>query len=95
MNEAQDLSIEPRTPLTRRRKAPPDEKPDLPAAAEKANDLEALKKTVKDAANVSGGLWLSYLFVLFYIGVAAGAVTHADLFLLRPVKLPFLGSSCH
>ena len=91
MNEAQDLSIEPRRPPTRRRKAPPDEKPDLPAAAEKANDLEALKKTVKDAANVSGGLWLSYLFVLFYIGVAAGAVTHADLFLQRPVKLPFLG----
>ena len=90
MNEAQDLSIEPRRPPTRRRKAPPDEKPDLPAAAEKANDLEALKKTVKDAANVSGGLWLSYLFVLFYIGVAAGAVTHADLFLQRPVKLPFL-----
>ena len=91
MNEAQDVSIEPRRPPTRRRKAPPDEKPDLPAAAEKANDLEALKKTVKDAANVSGGLWLSYLFVLFYIGVAAGAVTHADLFLQRPVKLPFLG----
>ena len=90
MNEAQDLSIEPRRPPTRRRKAPPDEKPDLPAAAEKANDLEALKITVKDAANVSGGLWLSYLFVLFYIGVAAGAVTHADLFLQRPVKLPFL-----
>ena len=91
MNEAQDVSIEPRTPPTRRCKAPPDEKPDLPAAAEKANDLEALKKTVRDAANVSGGLWLSYLFVLFYIGVAAGAVTHADLFLQRPVKLPFLG----
>ena len=91
MNEAQDVSIEPRRPPTRRRKAPPDEKPDLPAAAEKANDLEALKKAVKDAANVSGGLWLSYLFVLFYIGVAAGAVTHADLFLQRPVKLPFLG----
>jgi uncharacterized protein YjbI with pentapeptide repeats len=35
-------------------------------------------------------LWLSYLFVLFYLAVAAGAVTHADLFLENPVKLPFL-----
>jgi hypothetical protein len=29
-------------------------------------------------------------FVLFYIAVAAGAVTHADLLLENPVKLPFL-----
>jgi uncharacterized protein YjbI with pentapeptide repeats len=64
---------------------------ELPPAAEKAADLDALKKTVEDAASVSSGLWLSYLFALFYIAVAAGAVTHADLFLQRPVKLPFLG----
>jgi uncharacterized protein YjbI with pentapeptide repeats len=29
--------------------------------------------------------------VLFYIGIAAGAVTHKDLLLENPVKLPFLG----
>lgn len=58
--------------------------------AAKANDLEAIKKAVDDAASVGGGLWLSYLFVLFYLAVAAGAVTHADLFLENPVKLPFL-----
>jgi len=28
--------------------------------------------------------------VLFYLAIAAGAVTHADLFLENPVKLPFL-----
>jgi hypothetical protein len=28
--------------------------------------------------------------VLFYLAVAAGAVTHADLCLENPVKLPFL-----
>jgi uncharacterized protein YjbI with pentapeptide repeats len=60
-----------------------------PAAA-KADDLEAIKKVVDDAASVSGGLWLSYLFVLFYLAIAAGAVTHADLFLENSVKLPFL-----
>ena len=56
--------------------------------AEKADDLEAIKKAVDDAAAVGGGLWLSYLFVLFYLAVAAGAVTHADLFFENPVKLP-------
>jgi uncharacterized protein YjbI with pentapeptide repeats len=59
---------------------------------ERADDLEEIKKAVDDAAAVSGGLWLSYLFVLFYIGVAAGAVTHKDLLLENPVKLPFLNT---
>jgi uncharacterized protein YjbI with pentapeptide repeats len=63
--------------------APPS---DLPKLA----DLHAIKEAVDDAAAVGGGLWLSYLFVLFYLAVAAGAVTHADLFLEKPVKLPFL-----
>ena len=63
---------------------------ELPKIAEKADDLEAIKKAVDDAAAVGGGLWLSYLFVLFYLAIAAGAVTHADLFFENPVKLPFL-----
>jgi hypothetical protein len=58
--------------------------------AQKARDLEALQKNVEDAAAVSAGFWLSYLFVLFYIAIAAGAVTHKDLLLESPVKLPFL-----
>jgi uncharacterized protein YjbI with pentapeptide repeats len=72
---------------------PPEPQPpasDLPPIAAKADDLEAIKKAVDDAASVGGGLWLSYLFVLFYLAIAAGAVTHADLFLENPVKLPFL-----
>jgi hypothetical protein len=32
---------------------------------------------VVDAAGVSGGLWLSYLFVLLYLAIAAGGVTQA------------------
>ena len=63
----------------------------VPPIAAEADDLEAIKKAVDDAASVSGALWVSYLFVLFYLAVAAGAVTHADLFLEKPVKLPFLG----
>jgi hypothetical protein len=41
--------------------------------AKEAHDLDALRKTVEDAASVSAGFWLSYLFVLFYIAIAAGA----------------------
>jgi uncharacterized protein YjbI with pentapeptide repeats len=63
---------------------------DLPEIAAESNDLKAIRKAVEDAASVGGGLWLSYLFVLFYIAIAAGAVTHADLLLENPVKLPFL-----
>ena len=65
--------------------------PALQDSAKKADDLEEIKKAVEDAASVSGALWFSYLFVLFYFAVAAGAVTHADLFFENPVKLPFLG----
>ena len=63
-----------------------------PAAVEVAatDDLETARKAVEDTAAIGGGLWLSYLFVLFYVGIAAGAVTHTDLLLQAPVKLPFL-----
>jgi uncharacterized protein YjbI with pentapeptide repeats len=53
--------------------------------------LKAIRSAVVDAAGVSAGLWLSYLFVLFYLLIAAAAITHRDLFLESPIKLPFLG----
>jgi hypothetical protein len=56
-----------------------------------ARDLGAIRRAVEEAASVGVGLWLSYLFVFFYIGIAAGSVTHKDLLLENPVKLPFLG----
>ena len=61
-----------------------------PTLSQKARDLQALRDAVGDAANTSATLWLSYLFVLFYLLIAAGSVTHADLLLENPVKLPFL-----
>jgi hypothetical protein len=68
------------------------EPPPLPAAAfaGKAKDLQALLDAVVDAASVGAGLWFSYLFALFYFLIAVGGVTHRDLFLESPVKLPFL-----
>lgn len=65
--------------------------PDGAAAfAKKAKDLQALRDAVIDAASVGAGLWLSYLFVLFYLAIAVGSVTHRNLFFESPVKLPFL-----
>src|SRR5215469_11967234 len=56
----------------------------------KAKDLQALRDAVIDAASVGAGLWLSYLFVLFYLAIAVGSVTHRNLFFESTVKLPFL-----
>jgi uncharacterized protein YjbI with pentapeptide repeats len=61
------------------------------AFAAKARDLAAMREAVVDAAAVSAGLWLSYLFLLFYLAIAVGSITHRDLFLENPVRLPFLG----
>jgi uncharacterized protein YjbI with pentapeptide repeats len=64
--------------------------PTAAALANKAEDLQALRDAVVDAAGVSAGLWLSYLFVLLYLAIAVGGVAHRDLFLASPVRLPFL-----
>jgi hypothetical protein len=58
--------------------------------AKKARDLEVLRSTVIEAASVGAGLWLSYLFVLFYLAIAVGSVTHRKPLVREPVKLPFL-----
>jgi uncharacterized protein YjbI with pentapeptide repeats len=76
--------------LTRRNGEPPPKGPAPASFASKATDLQALRDAVVDAAGVGTGLWLSYLFALFYFAIAAGAVTHRDLLLENPVKLPFL-----
>src|SRR4051794_24639527 len=61
-----------------------------PPLAARANDLEALRTALVDAAGVGAGLWISYLFVLFYMLIAAGGITHKDMFFESPVKLTFL-----
>lgn len=55
-----------------------------------AAEIDAAKKTLEDATTVGAGFWVSYIFLMFYIAVSAGAVTHVDLLLENPVKLPFL-----
>src|SRR3954451_11644338 len=65
-------------------------RPEPSGFAAKARDLQALRDAVDQAAAVSGALWLSYIGVFLYLAIAAGAVTHKDLFFENPVKLPFL-----
>ena len=76
--------------ISRRNREPPAGTTPPASFAAKATDLGALRDAVVDAAGVGTGLWLSYLFVLLYFAIAAGAVTHRDLLLENPVKLPFL-----
>src|SRR5262249_43652892 len=63
---------------------------DSTAFSAKARDLGALRDAVVEAASVSVALWLSYLLVLFYLTVAVGGVTHRNLLLETPLKLPIL-----
>ncbi|PWB90317.1 hypothetical protein C5688_11165 [Methylocystis sp. MitZ-2018] len=63
---------------------------ELAAIRKKADDLDAIQKSVSDAAAVGAPLWLSYIFLLFYVAIAAGGVTHTQLLLESPVDLPFL-----
>jgi hypothetical protein len=58
--------------------------------AARAKDLGALQNAVVDAVGVGAGFWISYLFALFCFAIATLAVTHRDLLLETPVKLPFL-----
>jgi hypothetical protein len=81
---------------TGRRRSPPAAAPapqlapDATKFAAKAKNLEDLRTAVVDAAGVGAGLWFSYLFVLLYLLIAVGSVTHRDLLYASPVKLPFL-----
>jgi hypothetical protein len=76
--------------LGRREREFPSHRSEPAAFATKATDLDALRTAVVDAAGVGYGLWFSYLFALLYFAIAAGSVTHRDLLLENPVKLPFL-----
>jgi hypothetical protein len=81
--------VEPRARLRRKRRRETEPNgTDEPADTTK--DLEASRTAIGDAAGIGGGLWLSYIFVLFYLFVAAAGVTHRDLLFESPVKLPFL-----
>ena len=62
--------------------------------AEESRKQEILKQSreaLVDAGALATSLWLSYIFVVLYLTIAASGVSHRDLLLQNPVKMPFLG----
>jgi len=53
-------------------------------------DVEALEKSLNDSATRVSTIWISFLIFGLYLVVAAGTVTHRQLLLEDPVKLPVL-----
>ena len=53
-------------------------------------DVEALEKSLNDSATRVSTIWISFLTFGLYLVIAAGTVTHRQLFLEEPVKLPVL-----
>lgn len=55
------------------------------------DDFDTHISGIRDAASASLGLWLSYIFFLFYLAVAVASITHRDLLVEGVLKLPILG----
>ena len=53
-------------------------------------DVEALEKSLNDSATRVSTIWVSFLIFSLYLLTAATTVTHRQLFLAEPVKLPVL-----
>ncbi len=70
--------------------------PDLPAKLKAAklkadaDDPDQVRKALDDAAGMSRNLWLAFLTFGTYLAIAVGSVTHRNLFLEDPIKLPLL-----
>jgi hypothetical protein len=53
-------------------------------------DVEALERSLNDSATRVSTIWISFLIFALYLVVAAGSVTHRQLLLEDPIKLPAL-----
>ncbi len=51
-------------------------------------DVKALEGSLNDSATRVSAIWISFLVFGLYLVIAAGTVTHRQLFLEDPVKLP-------
>ena len=52
--------------------------------------LERARKALADAVTTSAALWITFLTFATYLAIAVGSVTHRQLFLAEPVRLPLL-----
>ena len=55
-----------------------------------ADDPDEVRKALDDAAGMSRNLWLAFLTFGTYLVIAVSSVTHRDLLLETPIKLPLL-----
>src|SRR5215813_10377338 len=53
-------------------------------------DVTALERSLNDSATRVSTIWVSFLIFGLYLVIAAGTVTHRQLLLEEPVKLPVL-----
>jgi hypothetical protein len=53
-------------------------------------DLGELQKALNDVAGKASVLWTTFVTFQLYLAIAFGSVTHSDLFLETPIKLPLL-----
>ena len=53
-------------------------------------DLAPFQRAVNEAESRVRGLWIGYIALVAYLFIAIGAVTHLDLLLANPIKLPVL-----
>jgi uncharacterized protein YjbI with pentapeptide repeats len=53
-------------------------------------DLGELQRALNDAAGKASVLWTTFVIFQLYLAIAFGSVTHLDLFLEKPIKLPLL-----
>ncbi len=59
---------------------------------EQSESLAEARKALESATNIARGLWLTFMSLVAYLAVAVGSVTHRDLFLEKPIKLPLLNA---
>jgi hypothetical protein len=55
-------------------------------------DIGELQKALNDAAGKASVLWTTFVIFQLYLAIAFGSVTHRDLFLETPIKLPLLNN---
>jgi hypothetical protein len=53
-------------------------------------DVGELQKALNDAAGKASVLWTTFVVFQLYLAIAFGSVTHLNLFLETPIKLPLL-----
>ena len=53
-------------------------------------DVGELQKALNDAAGKASVLWTTFVVFQLYLAIAFESVTHRDLFLETPIKLPLL-----